>query len=247
MSAKIIQFKPAARNGKSRDEFIMSYMPIVEIIAKKIFKTLPANFELDDLVSCGVLGLMDAIEKFDPEKGIKFKTYAEYRIKGQIIDELRSQDWASRNQRDKMKELAKAQQELRAQLGRQATASEVSKKLGVEMNDYFDLEQTTANIRTVSIDENVNCTNRIHLQDVSKRSNPSELIMERNLRKFVENTVHTLPEREGRLLWLYYYDNKTMKEISRELQLTESRISQLHGHGVKRLKEKVENSELYVA
>tara|TARA_R110002072_G_scaffold64203_2_gene159299 strand:+ start:144435 stop:145178 length:744 start_codon:yes stop_codon:yes gene_type:complete len=247
MSAKIIQFKPVAKKGKKRDEFIISYMPIVEIIAKKIIKTLPASFELDDLVSCGVIGLMDAIDKFDSSKGVRFKTYAEYRIRGQIIDDLRSQDWASRNIRDKMKSLEKTQKELSEKLGRKATAKEMSSELGIDIKSYFRLENNVVNVKVVSIDDANNCSNKLELKDMSMGANPSELIQEKNLRTFVESTVHTLPEREGKLLWMYYYDNKTMKEISQELRLTESRVSQLHGHGVKKLKEKVENSELFAA
>ena len=243
MSAKIISFSPKNVSSKEREKIIQEYLPIVKIIAKKVFQRLPANYELDDLISCGVMGLMDAIEKYDHEQGVKFKTYAEYRIKGQILDELRSLDWASRATRDKIKNFEKVEGQLNHQLGRKATGNEVCKVLKCEIKEYHQLLQRIQPVQTVSLTPTEGSSNVISLHkafaDQKIQNNPHQMIEEGNLRDFVKAKINTLSEKEGVVLKMYYYEQKTMKEISEILNVTESRVSQLHQISMKKLRKKV--------
>src|ERR1700761_2171917 len=140
--------EPNKLTPQQKDKLIMEYAPLIRFIAQKIAVRLPANIELDDLISSGVIGLMDAIEKYDPTRDNKFKTYAEFRIRGAILDELRAQDWVPRSVRDKAKMLDRALIELEAQLGRAATEDEVALKLGIKIDEYHDLVNQ---VRPVSV------------------------------------------------------------------------------------------------
>src|SRR5215831_4552168 len=130
--------EPNKLTPQQKDKLIMEYAPLIKFIAQKIAVRLPSNIELDDLISSGVIGLMDAIEKYDPTRDNKFKTYAEFRIRGAILDELRAQDWVPRSVRDKAKMLDRALIELEAQLGRNATEEEIATKLNMPIDDYYD-------------------------------------------------------------------------------------------------------------
>src|SRR6202050_2341384 len=131
--------EPNKLTSQQKDKLILEYAPLIKFIAQKIAVRLPSNIELDDLISSGVIGLMDAIEKYDPTRDNKFKTYAEFRIRGAILDELRAQDWVPRSIRDKAKLLDRALIELESQLGRNATEQEIAGKLGIQIDDYHDL------------------------------------------------------------------------------------------------------------
>src|SRR5271167_3257997 len=137
---------------RTKEKLILEYAPLIKFIAQKIAVRLPSNIELDDLISSGVIGLMDAIEKYDPSRDNKFKTYAEFRIRGAILDELRAQDWVPRSVRDKAKMLDRATLELESQLGRSVNEEEVASKLGITMEEYFDLLNQVRPISVLSID-----------------------------------------------------------------------------------------------
>lgn len=249
MGSKIVAFKPGKLSKKEKERLILDYMGVVKIIAKKVLLKLPSNYELDDLISVGVIGLIDAIEKYDPGHGVKFKTYAEYRIKGQILDELRALDWASRATRDKIKNVEKVNDALTGELGRQVTESELCKALKLKRPEFFRLMQRIQPVHTISLslyDKNdVNAVNNHNaLTDLSFNSNPFEIANRNNMKKVIKERISELPENEGKVLSLYYFEEKTMREISEVLKVTESRVSQLHQSSMIRLKKRVECVDL---
>lgn len=253
MGAKVVAFKPSKLRRAEKEKLILSYMPVVKIIAKKIYMKLPASYELDDLISVGTIGLMDAIEKYDPKQEVKFKTYAEYRIRGQILDELRALDWASRATRDKIKNVEKINDHLRSELGREVTDLELCKALKLKQKDYFQLMQRIQPVQTLSLTP---CeTGEIKtlpglqaaLTDDSCESDPYECAEKNNMKEVIRKRIDDLPENEGKVLTLYYFEEKTMKEISEVLQVTESRVSQLHQTSMVRLKKRVKTNDLEAA
>src|SRR3954469_5888185 len=145
--------EPNKLTPQQKDKLIMEYAPLIKFIAQKIAVRLPSNIELDDLISSGVIGLMDAIDKYDPTRDNKFKTYAEFRIRGSILDELRAQDWVPRSVRDKAKLLDKTLVELESGLGRSPTDEEVAGKLGLSMDEFYDLVNEVRPVSVLSIDE----------------------------------------------------------------------------------------------
>jgi RNA polymerase sigma factor for flagellar operon FliA len=249
MSAKVVEFKTQNLKQKEKERIILSYLNVVKIVAKKIYQKLPSNYELDDLISCGTLGLMDAIEKYDPAKGVKFKTYAEYRIKGQILDELRALDWASRATRDKIKNFEKVEAELQVSLGREVTCGDMCGALELKKSEYFKLLERIRPVQTISINPAVSgeFTSAPVLVDEREVADPYGNVEKNNVREIIREKIESLPTNEGKVLSLYYFEEKTMREISRELKVTESRVSQLHNSSMERLKKRVVDSELVAA
>lgn len=250
--AKVLEFAPAKLKQNEKDKLIMTYMNVVKIVAKKIYMKLPASYELDDLISCGVIGLIDAVEKYDPKQGVKFKTYAEYRIRGQILDELRALDWASRATRDKIKSVEKVSENLKSELGRDATDSEVCKALNMKKNEYFRLMQRIQPVQTFSLIPGDNGQNQLPglqaaLTDESPNIDPFETAAKNNVRQVIRDKIDSLPENEGKVLSMYYFEEKTMREISKALDVTESRVSQLHQSSVARLRKRVDKTAVDAA
>jgi RNA polymerase sigma factor for flagellar operon FliA len=227
-------------------------MNVVKIIAKKIFIKLPESYELDDLISVGKIGLMDAIDKYDPAQEVKFKTYAEYRIRGQILDELRALDWASRATRDKIKAVEKVNHDLKNELGREVTESELCSALKLKKKDYFKLMQRIQPVQTYSLSpvssgESALPGLQLALTDQSEETNPYHCAEQSNMKEVLKTRIQDLPENEGKVLSLYYFEEKTMKEISQILEVTESRVSQLHQTSIVRLKKRVRTQDLSAA
>ena len=249
MSAKVVEFKTQNLKKKDKERIILSYLNVVKIVAKKIYQKLPSSYELDDLISCGTLGLMDAIEKYDPSKGVKFKTYAEYRIKGQILDELRALDWASRATRDKIKNFEKVEAQLQESLGREVTCGDMCGALELKKKEYFKLLERIRPVQTISLNpaSTGEFSGAPELVDEKETADPFENVRKNNVRELIQEKISSLPVNEGKVLSLYYFEEKTMREISKELKVTESRVSQLHHSSMARLKKKVADSELNAA
>lgn len=249
MTAKIVEFKPSQLRKREKDKLIMSYMNVVKIIAKKIYMKLPSNYELDDLISVGTIGLMDAIDKYDPAQEVKFKTYAEYRIRGQILDELRSLDWASRATRDKIKAVEKMNKDLKMELGRECTEKELRSALNLKKGDFFRLMQRIQPVQTYSLSPSDSGEPslpglQVALTDHSDKTDPYACAEVQNMKEVIKERIEDLPENEGKVLSLYYFEEKTMKEISQILDVTESRVSQLHQSSISRLKKRVRSQDL---
>lgn len=236
--------EPSKVTPEQKDRLILEYAPLIKFIAQKIAVRLPSNIELDDLISSGVIGLMDAIEKYDPTRDNKFKTYAEFRIRGAILDELRAQDWVPRSVRDKAKLLDRTMIELEAELGRNATDEEVATKLNMSMDEFYDLVNQVRPVSVLSIDEaatfsNVDKKSILNLLEATKLNNPFTQLNMKSVKDIVTKAIEDLPERQRLVLSLYYYEDLNLKEIGKVLRVTESRVSQLHAQAISRLRAKL--------
>ncbi len=236
--------EPTRLNPKEREELIREYTPLIKFIAQKIAIRLPSNIELDDLISSGVIGLMDAIEKYDPTRDNKFKTYAEFRIRGAILDELRAQDWVPRSVRDKAKLLDRTVSDLEAALGRQASDEEVAAKLNMTLEEFFELVNQVRPVSVLSIDEiasfsNVDKKSLMSLLEDVKVANPFIQLNLKSVKDVITSAIEELPERQRLVLSLYYYEDLNLKEIGKVLRVTESRVSQLHAQAISRLRQKL--------
>ena len=226
-----------------RERLIMEYAPLVKYIANRIAMRLPPHIEVNDLINAGVIGLIDAIEKFDPDKEVKFKTYAEIRIKGAILDELRSMDWIPRSIRKVINKLVNAYHELEQQLGRPAKDEEIAELLGLQMEEFYRLLKHSAGAPLISLDVMVDHDDKrrdILSCLVDPKSTDAFGVLGLNeLKDAIAGAIDDLPEKEKQVVALYYYDELTMKEIGDVLNLTESRVSQIHTKAILRLRVRV--------
>ncbi|AEJ61233.1 RNA polymerase, sigma 28 subunit, FliA/WhiG [Spirochaeta thermophila DSM 6578] len=235
------------RDPQIREYFIKQYAPLVKYVAGKIAVGLPSSVEFDDLIGFGTFGLLDAIEKFDPEKHVKFKTYAVTRIRGAIYDELRAMDWVPRSVRQKSKEIEDALHRLESSLGRAATDEELAREMNMSSRE---LQKTLQKISSTSIlslqelwytgDEN----DRVAIADMLEAPqayDPAARVEREEIKRVVAEAIKELPEKEKKVLVLYYYEDLTLKEIGAILNVTESRVSQLHTKAISRLRVKLRN------
>ena len=239
------QFK---RNGDRalRDRLILTYAPLVKYVAGRLGSGLPAHVEEGDLVSYGLLGLIGAIERFDPERDIKFETYAISRIKGSIIDELRSMDWVPRSVRARARDIERAIAELEAKLGRAPDDEEIAGKVGITTEELEDSLTEISRSSIAALDElwTVSDTSgdQVSLLDTlqdPEAPDPAKVMDASELKDRVADAIARLPEREKLVIALYYYENLTLREIGEVLGVTESRISQLHTKAVLRLRSRL--------
>ena len=232
---------------KIREHFVNQYAPLVKYVAGKIAIGMPQNVDFDDLVGYGVFGLLDAIEKFDPEKDIKFKTYAVTRIRGAIFDELRSIDWVPRSVRQKAKELERIIGRLETRLGRSATDDEIAQDLGIEVKELHTLilKISGASILSLSdvwyVGDESDKVSVMESIESPKSLNPDIIVERQEIKNIIVQAISELPDKEKKVLILYYYEDLTLKEIGEVLQVTESRISQLHTKAILRLRSKLMN------
>ena len=228
---------------EERNKLVEEYTPLIRFIAKKISIRLPANIDIEDLVSSGVIGLMDAIDKYDPTRDNKFKTYAEFRIRGSILDELRAQDWVPRSVRDKAKMLDRATSNLEADLGRPPTDMEISEHLGLTINEFYHLINQVRPVNVLSIDEVSSFSaldRKSFLNLLQAEIDPFSHLNVKSIKKMIKKLIEELPERQRIVLSLYYYEGFNLKKIGTILSVTESRVSQLHAQAIKRLKIKLQ-------
>lgn len=238
-------YKKAPNEGL-RNQLIEKYLPLVRYVAERLATTLPSFVDVDDLASMGIFGLLDAIERFDPTMGVKFKTYAMNRIRGSILDELRSLDWVPRLVRIKAGKIDKACQALERELGRAPTFFEMSKQLEMSFDEYTSMIEGASATAIISLsdewtDHEENHGNRKIdlLEDDNPSGHPVHEIQLRDIRDVI--AAH-LSEKERIIVTLYYYEGLSMKEIAKVLNLTESRICQIHGKVVERLKEQLQRT-----
>ncbi len=226
-----------------KEELIIKYAPFVKYIAGRIAMNLPSNVEYDDLVGYGIFGLIDAIEKFQPNRQVKFKTYAQTRIRGSIFDELRVLDWAPRSVRQKARQLEKAFIELENRIGRPATDEEISEEMGIGLTELYKLYNETRGSVLMSLDEvcyeDESNTTRINFIEDEKTPTPHAKVEEDEMRGILAGAIGNLSERERLVVTLYYYEELTLKEIGEVLGVSDSRVSQLHTKAVLRLRGKL--------
>jgi RNA polymerase sigma factor FliA len=247
LSTKIVGNLALAQNG--RDEMILEHMPQIRFIAQRISAKLPASVELDDLISAGVLGLIDALDKFDTERGVKFKTYAELRIRGAILDSLRGLDWAPRSLRKKRKTLERTYGELEQELGRPANDVEVAERLDINLDVLHQFLDEVKGINLGSFheaweeDEHGNrVEGALQFLPEDPEKSPYILCQKIELQRILGKAIDHLPANERLVMALYYYEEMTMKEIGQILGVNESRISQLHTKALIRLRSRLEKT-----
>jgi RNA polymerase sigma factor for flagellar operon FliA len=230
----------------TKDEIIVEYAPFIRYIAQKIASRLPSNIELDDLISCGVIGLMDAIDKYDSTRDNKFKTYAEFRIRGAILDELRAQDWVPRSVREKAKMVEKAYRKLERKLGRNATDEEMCEELSITQEEFYILLDKSKSVSVLNIDDSMAFSRgdkklMMGLLENRRSANPFSSVNLKKAQEKIKEGIKSLPEKQRIVLSLYYYEDLNLKEIGQILDVTESRVSQLHTQAVLRLRSKLKN------
>lgn len=222
----------------AKHSLIEAYIELVKIIAGRLYSSYGTNVEYDDLVSYGIFGLIDAIEKFEIDKSVKFETYAQIRIRGAIIDQLRNLDWIPRSIRQKAKSVEAAYRRLENQLGRNATDNEMAKELEISLDEFHSTLQQINNLNIVSLEENLVEGNMKSLTG-SNDNTPEDIVCKQETKFLLQTSIDQLPDREKQVISLYYYDELTYKEIGVLLGISESRVSQLHSKAVSRLKSKL--------
>lgn len=227
--------------NKKRDALIMQYAPLVKNIVERIAVRVPPYIAgKEDLMNVGVIGLISAIEKFDKERNVQFETYARYRIRGAVLDELRSRDWLSRSTRNKGARLEDAFRHLQKELGRPPDDEEVAEHLGVSLDEYFELLDDAKSVSLLSSEdippEYWECHGCHDGINGTVQENPHTNLLKSEIRDIMKRAVDDLPEKERLVLSLYYYEEMTMKEIGQVMSLTESRVCQLHSRAVLRLR-----------
>jgi RNA polymerase sigma factor for flagellar operon FliA len=239
----------ATGEANLRERLILHYSPLVKYVAGRVGVGLPPNIEQADLVSYGIFGLIDAIEKFDLERAIKFETYAINRIRGAIIDELRSIDWIPRSVRFKAREVEKAYQSLEAKLQRTPTEAEVAHEMGIKLDELHAIFSQVSFVNVVALDELLHAGgergDKMTLGDTledPKAPDPINLFEGEETKFILAKAINTLPEREKIVVTLYYYEGLTLAEIGQVLGVTESRICQMHTKAVLQLRAKLSES-----
>ena len=244
VSALWIRYKDD-EDSAARDELILNYSPLVKYVAGRLASSLPQTVDTADLISYGIFGLIDAIEKFDLSRAIKFETYAISRIKGAIIDELRAMDWVPRSVRSRAKEIEAAYVALENTLRRVPSDQEVADHMGVSLKEFQDILSKLSYTSVVSFeewwvggerDESQNAIGSIR-DDTAE--DPVTIFESAEIKDILAVTIDKLPERERTVIALYYYEGLTLKEIGQVLGVTESRVSQLHTKAVLRLRAKL--------
>ena len=230
------------RSEALRNKLMECYLPLVKYTAERIYVKLPDKVEVDDLVSAGIFGLMDAIDAFDPKRGVKFATYCTPRVRGAILDELRSMDWVPRLVRARAHQLGNATKTLEAHLGRLPTEQEIAGELEMNMEEFQRLQRDASAVGLVSLSNNLDADGdgdicEIDIIEDKKSEDPMTEAQKRDLKNLL---TKGLSRAERLILVLYYYEEMTMKEIGATLDLSESRVSQMHSSIVARLKAQME-------
>ena len=230
--------------AEKREELILTYAPLIKYIATRLASRLPGHIALDDLISCGIIGLIDAIDKFDLNKNVQFKTYAEFRIKGAMLDELRALDWVPRSIRNKITILEGAYLELEKRLNRTASDEELAAHLHLSLNDFYKLLDETKSVSFMDIELLRQKSDDLAAISVAEAFTANDLdpfaaISFAQMRGLVAQAIDDLPEKEKLIVSLYYFEELTMKEIGEVMGYTESRISQMHSKSMFRLRSKL--------
>jgi len=239
------------RDEKARERLVLAYAPLVKYVAGRMSSGLPSHVEESDLISYGLLGLISAIERFEPEREIKFETFAITRIKGSIIDELRSLDWVPRSVRTKAREIERMNAKLEHKLHRAPTDKEMAEGLEVTVEEFQESLVRISNSSVVALDElwtvSDSSGDQVSLLDTiqdPQAADPATEMDTTEMKDRLADAIARLPEREKLVVALYYYENLTLREIGEVLGVTESRVSQLHTKAVLRLKSRLQGDPL---
>ena len=240
--------KPAAvtpLDPANREEMILKYTPLIKYVAHRLAMRLPPHISVGDLMSAGVIGLMDALNKFDPQKNVQFKTYAEFRIKGAMLDELRSLDWVSRSVRQKAANLEKTYQTLEKKRGRAVEDEEVAAEMGLDLDAYYSLVNEVKGVFLLDPEDLCQKIPRLPEEDLinflmdDTEKHPLHLLGVEELKRVLAQAIKELATKEKIVISLYYYEELTLREIGEVLGFTESRICQIHAKAILKLKSKI--------
>lgn len=226
---------------QSRETLLLKYLPLVKYVASKMMFSLPTCVDYNDLMSAGVMGLIGALERFNPDQGVKFETFVLPRIKGAILDELRTLDWAPRSLRSKARAMERTSERLEKKLGRSATGQEVADALNIGVQEYGGvmLELSKASLLSLDgsrVEDTDNFTSMYDLVEDSHTDSPNGNIENEEMKKLMVLAIENLNEQEKMVMALYYYEELTLKEIGQVLSITESRVSQIHSKAIESLK-----------
>lgn len=230
-----------SKSPEIREKIILEYAPLVKIVAGRLSMYLGNNVEYEDLTSYGIFGLIDAIEKFDSTKDVKFETYASLRIRGSILDQIRKMDWIPRTIRQRQKKIDIAIKEIESNIGHTASDVEVADRLGISVEEYIEWQSQMKITNVISLNEYME-QGAEPVKDTSgknKFDDPETAISKAELKEMIKDALNLLTEKEKKVILLYYYEDLTLKEISNILEVTESRISQLHTKALQKMKNKL--------
>ena len=232
-----------SRTPELREKIILEYAPLVKLVAGRLSMYLGYNVEYDDLVSYGIFGLIDAIDKYDYAKEVKFETYASLSIRGAILDQIRKMDWIPRTIRQKQKRIDAVCKDIETRLGRSATDEEIASELGISDDEYLEWQSQMKITNVVSLNEYMEQGAEVPAEGnqftTARFDSPEENIEKEELKKVLEESLEQLTEKEKKVILLYYYEDLTLKEISNVLEVSESRISQLHTRALQKMKTKM--------
>lgn len=239
-----MQYPPAGNINDEKTRLIKDHLYLVEIMVGRMVTQVPSFMNRDDMHSAGMLGLLDAANKFDPSKNIMFKTFAEYRIRGAILDEMRKLDWFSRSLRDKHNRIARAISDLENKLGRQPEEYEIAHELDISLEDYHRLLGQVSHLGCVSLNETLDQSDEGRsfldsLEDSRESASPGNRLENEEMTRVFAEILDTLNDKEKIVVSLYYYEELTQKEISEVMSLSEGRVSQLHSQALIKLKSKL--------
>lgn len=232
-----------SRTSELRERLIIEYAPLVKVVAGRMSMYLGYNVEYDDLCGYGVFGLIDAIDKFDYGKNVKFETYASLRIRGAILDQIRKMDWIPRSLRQKQKKIDAAMSKIESEKGRIATDEELAHEIGISVSEFSSWQEQAQIANVISLDEftESGCDVRMDQNDNIRFEQPETSVEKEELKRKIAEAIDTLTEKERSVVLLYYYEEMTLKEISQVLDVSESRVSQLHTRSMQKLKERLGN------
>lgn len=228
----------ASHDSEIREQLITEYAQLVKLVAGRMNMYLGYNVEYDDLVGYGVFGLIDAIDKFDFGKNVKFETYASLRIRGAILDQIRKMDWIPRSLRQKQKKIDTAMAKIEAETGKVVTDELLAAELGISIDELSEWQGQMKSSNLISLDEYTEAGSEIKMENVGKShfDQPESVVEKEETKKKLVEAIDTLTEKERRVIVLYYYEDMTLKEISMTLEVSESRVSQLHTKALNKMK-----------
>ena len=226
-------------NSPVSEDLLREHLPMVRFLALRIRERLPQQVEMEDLISAGIVGLMDALQKFDPNKKVQFRTYAQFRVRGAMLDSLRALDWGPRDLRRKGRAVEEAIRSLSATLGKAPTESEVAKQMGLDLNTYQQLLGELSGLELSSLNATPSeeaGTEAMAMIPAGPEDDPFLQCQSSEMRRLLAEAIADLPERERLVLTLYYYEELTMREVGATMGVVESRVSQLHSSAMARLR-----------
>ncbi|MCH5264895.1 MAG: FliA/WhiG family RNA polymerase sigma factor [Lachnospiraceae bacterium] len=231
------------KSPQLREQLILEYANVVNLVAGRLSMYLGYTVEYDDLVGYGIFGLIDAIDKFDTGKNVKFETYASLRIRGAILDQIRKMDWIPRTLRQKQKKMETAAASLEAAYGRPATADEIADELGISREEYDGWKSEAEFTNMVSLDDYLEQGSEGRIETFgAKFQQPEKVVEKQELKQMLVEALKTLTENEQKVITFYYYEELTLKEISQILSVSESRVSQLHTKALQKIKNQLGDS-----